>query len=89
MTSMTTKRGGNCGVGAANHKLLAENTLRESGEVLDIGSRGQLSAGGYAIGHETLIKDSLEKVSPANMQTRQQGGWKEACSAEWRYGERV
>lgn len=48
------------------HELTTHYTFGESGEVLDIGGGGQLSAGGYSVGHEAFVEGGLE-VGPGQV----------------------
>jgi hypothetical protein len=47
----------------AYHQLASHDTLGETGEVLNLGGSGQLTAGSNAVGHETLIENSYSGVS--------------------------
>lgn len=42
------------------HQLSTANAVRETGEVLDVGGGGKLTAGGGAVSQHTLIEDGLE-----------------------------
>lgn len=45
------------------HQLTTADTVGETGEVLDVGGRGELATGGGAVGEHTLIQDGLQ-LSP-------------------------
>lgn len=47
-----------CVMGFAYHQGASHDSVRETGEVLNVGGGGQLTSGGDAVGHEALIEDS-------------------------------
>ena len=54
------------------HELVSEDSVGETGEVLDVGGGGELAPGGYIIGHPPLEEDRIQ-LSPGGVYGGREG----------------